>query len=106
MISPYFRREVAQDVIDVPKAALYFAQAIAYPDLHVVNYLALLEGLATAVSPQLISSAFIHTNAITLSNFLFEERGYHGNASAYGDPRNSYLNEVIDRRLGTGQRYS
>ncbi|MEM7117624.1 MAG: tetratricopeptide repeat protein [Chloroflexota bacterium] len=100
MISPNFRREVVQAEINVPKAALYFAQSIAYPDLYVADYLALVEGLATAVSDQLVSSAFIHTNAITLSNFLFEECGYRGNAAAYGDPRNSYFNEVIDRRLG------
>jgi len=31
---------------------------------------------------------------------LFEELGYTGNHDQYYDPRNSYLNEVFDRRLG------
>ena len=32
--------------------------------------------------------------------FLFEDVGLRGNQDDYYDPRNSYLNEVIDRRLG------
>jgi len=35
-----------------------------------------------------------------LREFLFEEQGFRGNAEEYYDPRNSFLNEVLDRRLG------
>jgi regulator of sirC expression with transglutaminase-like and TPR domain len=35
-----------------------------------------------------------------LSGFLSDEVGLRGNAEDYYDPRNSYLNEVLDRRLG------
>ena len=31
---------------------------------------------------------------------LFEERGFRGNRENYGDPENSYLDRVIERRLG------
>jgi regulator of sirC expression with transglutaminase-like and TPR domain len=36
----------------------------------------------------------------SLNNFLFEELGFSGDDQDYYDPRNSYLNEVLDRRLG------
>lgn len=36
----------------------------------------------------------------TLSRFLFDECGFRGNQENYYDPRNSYLNDVLDRRLG------
>ena len=36
----------------------------------------------------------------TLSCFLFDECGFRGNQENYYDPRNSYLNDVLDRRLG------
>lgn len=36
----------------------------------------------------------------TLSQYLFEEAGFSGNQDAFYDPRNSYLNDVLDRRLG------
>ena len=35
-----------------------------------------------------------------LNTLLFEELGFTGNTGDYYDPRNSYLNEVIDRRRG------
>jgi len=35
-----------------------------------------------------------------LREFLFEEQGFRGNAEEYYDPRNSFLNDVLDRRLG------
>ncbi len=36
----------------------------------------------------------------TLNGFLFDELGFSGNEQDYYDPRNSYLNDVLDRRLG------
>ena len=35
-----------------------------------------------------------------LNTYLFMERGFRGNAQEYYDPRNSFLNDVLDRRLG------
>src|SRR5258708_36521893 len=37
---------------------------------------------------------------MALNRVLFQEEGFHGNAEEYYDPRNSYLNEVLDRRTG------
>jgi regulator of sirC expression with transglutaminase-like and TPR domain len=38
--------------------------------------------------------------AVCLSGFLFQEIGLRGNEEDYYDPRNSYLNAVLDRRTG------
>jgi regulator of sirC expression with transglutaminase-like and TPR domain len=35
-----------------------------------------------------------------MNTYLFHELGFAGNQSDYYDPRNSFLNEVLDRRLG------
>jgi regulator of sirC expression with transglutaminase-like and TPR domain len=35
-----------------------------------------------------------------LLTFLYQERGFRGNRLAYYDPKNSFLNQVIDRALG------
>lgn len=35
-----------------------------------------------------------------LNHFLFVELGFSGNHAEFYDPRNSYLNDVLDRRLG------
>src|SRR5688572_15561864 len=36
----------------------------------------------------------------TLNEYLYDEEGFCGNRDAYDDPRNSFLNEVLDRRTG------
>ena len=38
--------------------------------------------------------------AAELATFLFVTEGFAGNATDYGDPRNSLLDDVLDRRLG------
>jgi len=40
------------------------------------------------------------SDAPALARFLFQERGFSGNTGDYGDPRNSFLDDVLDRRLG------
>ena len=37
---------------------------------------------------------------MALNEFLFDELGFSGNTDDYYDPRNSFLNEVLDRRVG------
>lgn len=95
-----FHDEIHQTPIDLPRAALKLAREVAYPDLDVAGYLRRLDELAelaeTAVSP--------HTSILTqtekLAVFLFEEQQFQGNLPFYFDPRNSFLNDVLDRRLG------
>ncbi len=35
-----------------------------------------------------------------ICTYLFEELGFHGNTGNYEEPRNSFLNQVLDRRTG------
>ena len=41
-----------------------------------------------------------YARIVALNQFLFEELHFAGNSTNYGDPRNSFLNEVLDRRTG------
>jgi regulator of sirC expression with transglutaminase-like and TPR domain len=84
--------------IDLARAALVIAQG-EYRDLDVDAYLNRLEVLgrrARAKRPGADPLGQLHR----LRECLFEEEGFTGNAEDYGDPRNSYLNDVLDRRLG------
>jgi regulator of sirC expression with transglutaminase-like and TPR domain len=83
--------------IDVAVVALHLARD-EYPDLDIPAYLERLEALARQVRPWL-RGGLAHRVA-GLCRFLFEEQGFHGNEEDYYDPRNSYLNEVLDRRTG------
>src|SRR5215470_11200034 len=89
----------ADDRIDVAEAALLIAQE-EYPNLDVEAYVARLDEIADAarsdVRPQMVPAEQV----ARLNHFLFVERGFAGNNESYYDPRNSYLNDVLDRRTG------
>jgi regulator of sirC expression with transglutaminase-like and TPR domain len=62
--------------------------------------MALLEQLADWSRRVVPNDLPLFMQARRLAEFLFHQFGFQGNAQDYEDPRNSYLNEVIDRRAG------
>jgi len=95
-----FRDQITCSPIDVPHAALCFAREIAYPELDVQHYRSRLDNLCQAARAQLSRFLPLTEQADALSDFLFTQQRFQGNSATYQDPRNSYLNEVIERRLG------
>ena len=85
--------------IDLARAALLIA-AEEYPGLDVAHYLARLDALADEVAPRLHAAAGARERIEALNRFLFSERRFTGNREDYEDPRNSFLNEVLDRCAG------
>jgi regulator of sirC expression with transglutaminase-like and TPR domain len=71
-----------------------------YPDLDPGEYNAAIQGYADALKPKLGGDADLPATLTTINRYLFEELGFAGNTTQYDDPRNSYLNQVFDRRLG------
>jgi len=95
-----FQDEIALSPIHLPRAALCFAREITYPDLDVAAYLERLEALAAQARAQLSPTHSLAEQAEALSDFLFIQQRLRGNSQEYNDPRNSYLNEVLERGLG------
>lgn len=85
--------------IELARACLLIAED-AYPGLDVENYMTELERLALGLRSRLPPCAGAAEKLIALNQFVFDDLGYTGNAQDYYDPRNSYLNDVIDRRTG------
>ena len=85
--------------IELARACLMIAED-AYPGLDVEGYVQELERLALRLRARLPEACAVEEKVIALNQFLFDDLGYSGNADHYYDPRNSYLNEVIDRRTG------
>lgn len=95
-----FFDEIDKSPIDLSSAALSLSKAIAYPQLDVDFYLELLDGLGDWVIKAVDKTKRTHTHAETISAFLFDRLRFQGNRGDYEDPRNSYINAVLDRRLG------
>ena len=89
------RRPEAQ--LDLGLAALAVAR-VEYPELVPGDYLRRLDELAARSGAHGIEDG--REALERLRQFLFEEAGFRGNVDAYYDPRNSCLNDVIDRKLG------
>jgi len=96
-----FRALLAQDDarIELARACLMIARD-AYPGLDPAHYLGEIERYALRLRARLAQTVRAVDKLLALNEFLFGELGYAGNVDAYYDPRNSYLNEVIDRRTG------
>ena len=69
-----------------------------YPNLDLAGYFDRLADLADRARPYLRGD--LEQQVEGLSVFLFEEEGFQGNSDEYYDPQNSYLTDVLDRRLG------
>ena len=102
-IDPYreFRQAVERpaEKIELGRAALTIA-LVDYPDLDLAKYLRRIDELAVEVSRRAGAHAESFRSIAALNFVLFKEHGFHGNRDDYYDPKNSFLNDVIERKRG------
>jgi regulator of sirC expression with transglutaminase-like and TPR domain len=89
----------ADGEIDLARACLQIAEDV-YPGLDVDGYLGEIDRFARRLRARLAPDAAVEDRVIALNEYLFGDLGFCGNADNFYDPRNSYLNEVLDRRAG------
>lgn len=94
-----FLELIARPKVPLAEAALAIAEE-EYPGLPVQDYLRQIDDLAHAVDAKARGCQDASSVLRLMRKVLFEEWGFRGNADAYYDPRNSFLNEVLERRLG------
>jgi regulator of sirC expression with transglutaminase-like and TPR domain len=88
-----------EEKIDLARACLLIAQD-AYPGLDVERYLGDIERMAIRLRARIPQSGGAEERVVALNQYLYDDLGYWGNTEDYYDPRNSYLNEVLERRTG------
>lgn len=96
-----FARAVARPdpAINLAEAALLIARA-EYPDLDIDKYLGMLDQMAEAIRPQVGIASDPDEIIRILQSYLAGELGFAGNREDYYNPRNSFLNDVLERRTG------
>jgi regulator of sirC expression with transglutaminase-like and TPR domain len=90
--------------IDLAQAALLIAED-EYPGLDVASYVDRLDTMGAAARAQLLDVDKPGDRRTTerlerVLAFVYRELGFSGNATDYYDPRNSWLNDVLDRKTG------
>ena len=94
------------DLVAQPEADLNLAEAALliasseYPALDVTRYLARFDRMAETIGKRLSGPFSPGRIILELNRFLFDEEGFAGNIQDYFDPRNSFLNDVLERKLG------
>lgn len=94
-----FKSAVSQpdELIDLAQAALLIS---AEEDTHVdvAHYLTLIDDLGRTGAARVASQPGAGVEAF--NEFMFEEKRFRGNEDEYYDPHNSFLHDVLDRRVG------
>jgi len=85
--------------ISLAEAALLIA-GHGNPGLNVSAYLNRIDELAYMLRLRIAEDEDLQGRIAALNHFLFGELGFGPNADDYYDPRNSFLNEVLERRVG------
>jgi len=85
--------------LELGRAVLLIAQE-EYPQLPVERYMMRFDALAESAKDRLADETAGPVVLRELIHTLYEREGFRGNKDVYHDPRNSFLNDVLDRRLG------
>ncbi len=85
--------------VQLAEAALTIARS-EYPNLGALTYVERLNELAARLKGRIEAIQAPEPRIHEMNRLLFEEEGFRGNHDDYYDPRNSFLNEVLDRKLG------
>jgi regulator of sirC expression with transglutaminase-like and TPR domain len=86
---------------ELAPAALAIAR-VEYPSLDASRYLKQIEGMGREAAERVagLTAAQPHDAVHVFNEYLYDEQGFTGNRDHYDDPRNSFLNEVLERRTG------
>ncbi|MDQ6885564.1 MAG: tetratricopeptide repeat protein, partial [Candidatus Dormibacteraeota bacterium] len=105
-MTPAEARDAFTRLLQVPEAELDLAEgalliaAEEYPDLRPAVYLNQIARMATDLKKRIRTQIEPERVVQIANDYFFEELQYKGNREEYYDPRNSFLNDVIERRVG------
>ena len=91
---------VTNPIFNLVEKCLKFAQILEYPDLDIEHYIQKINqmGMTLRESTNEVKNP---TYLISILNeFLFDNLGFFGEMDDYYNPKNNFLNEVIDKKSG------
>jgi regulator of sirC expression with transglutaminase-like and TPR domain len=99
-------RKTFEQLVTLPDSAIPLAEAALlmaceeYPQLEVSPYLDKLDEMADMAQKSLSDGDSPVQTIEKINTLLFETLGFRGASEDYYDPRNSFFNDVLDRRVG------
>jgi regulator of sirC expression with transglutaminase-like and TPR domain len=89
-----------EEEINLAETALLFAKEVEYPGLDISKYIRKIDSTADEIKWRVRNNTDPRFLIGEINKSLFAEGGFRGNEDNYYDPRNSFLNEVLDRKTG------
>jgi len=92
--------------VTLPDSAIPLAEASLilaceeYPQLEISPYLDILDSMAEMAAQRLMPADTPMETIRKINTVLFEDFEFRGATEDYYDPRNSFFNDVLDRRIG------
>jgi regulator of sirC expression with transglutaminase-like and TPR domain len=99
-------RKTFQQLVTLPDSGIPLAETALmiaceeYPQLELSPYLDMLDQIGEAAQRKRNSEDSPLDTVATINGVLFDTYGFRGNSDDYYDPRNSFFNDVLDRRIG------
>jgi regulator of sirC expression with transglutaminase-like and TPR domain len=84
---------------ELETGALLLARTVA-PRLDAGTCCTTLDAIATRCRELMVEPSSAREKCRVLNRVLFHEWGFHGNVEHYTDPRNSFIDQVLERRTG------
>lgn len=88
-----------EEAVDLGYAALTIGLSVN-PHLDIPAYVQRIDQLAREVADRRDPAGDVYHSLAALNHVLFRQHGFDGNRDDYYDPRNSFLSEVLDRKIG------
>src|SRR5689334_10023456 len=99
-------RRTFQQLVTLPDGAIPLAEAALlmaceeYPHLEISPFIDKLDDIAGDVRSRLRAGDSPREAIEKINSVLFDVMGFRGNTENYYDPRNSFFNDVLERRVG------
>ena len=71
-----------------------------YPRMDLGHYREIFDRMVADLQPRIAKMHYPLKVVQEINQYLFAEQGFRGNDSDYYDPRNSFITDVLERRLG------
>ena len=84
---------------DLFRGALLIA-ASEYPGLSLAEWEGLRDSWRAEAAAQAPTGTAVRERLAAFHDYFFDTLAFHGNEENYSDPRNSFLNDVMERRTG------
>ena len=79
---------------------LKLAQILEYPDLDISKYIGMINAIGTSLKISINSSKNPTYKISMLNEHLFQNSGFRGDTDDYYNPKNNFLNEVLEKKSG------